>query len=62
MRVVTNLEERVSVPVRVNGDLYRRIARLAANDRRNIKQQIELLLEKALLEQPRLERRAVRRG
>lgn len=62
MRVVTNLEERVSVPVRVNGDLYRRIARLAANDRRNIKQQIELLLEKALLEQPRLERRGVRRG
>ena len=54
MRVVQNLEERVSVPVRVNGDLYRRIARLAANDRRNIKQQIELLLEKALLEQPRL--------
>lgn len=62
MRVVQNLEERVSVPVRVNGDLYRRIARLAANDRRNIKQQIELLLEKALLEQPRLERRGVHRG
>lgn len=62
MRTVANLEERLSVPVRVEGDLYRRIARLAASEKRNVKAQIELLLERAMRDEPSLERRGVRRG
>lgn len=55
-----------STPVRIGNELYRRVFEIATENRRKVRQQVELMIEEALerLEQPaQLEtRKGARRG
>lgn len=59
MRV--NVEDRITVPIRVDGRLYRQVAKLAQDQRRTVRAQFELLVEQSMGAE-RLERREARRG
>lgn len=53
--------DRMTVPIRVTGRLYRQVAKLAQDQRRTIRAQFELLVEQSIGED-RMERREARRG
>lgn len=53
--------DRVTIPIRVDGQLYRAVAKLAQEQRRTVKAQFELLVEQSIGAE-RVERRGARRG
>lgn len=53
--------DRITVPIRVDGRLYRQVAKLAQDQRRTVRAQFELLVEQSM-GADRLERREARRG
>lgn len=60
MRTV-DTTDRITVPIRVDGDLYRAVAKLAQDQRRTVRAQFELLVEQSIGVE-RVERRGARRG
>lgn len=51
--------KRTTIPVRIDKELYARVAELASREGRKVRAQLERLAEQALAEQPALE---VRKG
>lgn len=46
-----------TIPVRIDWNLWQRVAKVAEANRRSIRAQLEMLLEQAMEKAPRLERR-----
>jgi hypothetical protein len=50
-------QTRGTIPVRIDWDLWQRVAKIAEGNRRTIRAQLELMVEESIREQPRMERR-----
>lgn len=63
MKIISqrNANERLTIPIRVDGQLYRRVARLAQEQRRTVRAQFEVLVEQSM-GAAQIERREARRG